>query len=123
MVRVTEIHRTFSSYIDEIRAFSIFRRDHCLRVYARGDPSHIQKRNCERALSVDTNCSGIARADGAFYVTIAAISKWISNFIRSFGNENGTRNRGLSRVNAARIPIDLIHPGVMMASEHKLHLV
>lgn len=28
-------------------------------------PSHIQKRNRQRALSVDTNCSGIAPAAGA----------------------------------------------------------
>lgn len=78
-------------------------------------------------VSFDVNCGAAAARDsadgvGLLYVAVRS-ERRIPNFIRGFGNESGTRNRGLSRVNAARIPIDLIHPGVMMASEHKLHLV
>lgn len=77
-----------------------------------------------RAPSANANCIGVASGSWYFlYNYTARPARQVPNFIRSFGNENGTRNRGLSRVNAARIPIDLIHPGVMMASEHKLHLV
>lgn len=64
------MYRTFSNCIDKFALSPFSAEKRCLCVHACQVSSHIQKHNRQRALSVDTNCSGIARADGAFYITI-----------------------------------------------------